>query len=56
MMPLALPAPATVAIFTFVFGWNQFTTPLLYLQSEEVNALAIGVQPSRSLTRPKGIS
>lgn len=32
IMPLTMPALATTAIFTFIWTWNDFLTPLLYLQ------------------------
>ena len=41
-MPLAKPALATVAIFTFLFSWNDFIGPLLYLSSP-VFTVAIGL-------------
>lgn len=49
MLPLAKPALGAVGIFTFVFAWNQFTAPLIYLQSEEVKTLAIGLYSFRGL-------
>jgi multiple sugar transport system permease protein len=43
MLPLAKPALITVAIFTFLGTWNDFTGPLLYINSPEKYTLAIGL-------------
>ena len=40
-LPLARPALATVAIFYFVFIWNDFLYPLLYLQSEDLYTIPL---------------
>ncbi len=42
-MPLAKPALATVAIFTFMNGWNDFMGPLLYLNTAEKYTVAMGL-------------
>lgn len=34
MLPLAKPALATVAVFTFIWSWNDYMGPLLYLSKE----------------------
>lgn len=34
VMPLAKPALATVAVFTFINSWNDFMGPLLYLSKD----------------------
>lgn len=44
ILPLAKPALATVAIFTFVGTWNDFMGPLIYLNSETKKTLALGLQ------------
>ena len=44
ILPLAKPALATVAIFTFVGTWNDFMGPLIYLSSETKKTLALGLQ------------
>lgn len=41
MMPLAKPAVAAVALFTFMASWNDFFGPLIYLQSPEKHTLAL---------------
>lgn len=42
-LPLAKPALATVAIFYVIFVWNDFLYPLLYLQSEELQTIPVGL-------------
>jgi multiple sugar transport system permease protein len=44
IMPLAKPALATVAIFTFMGTWNDFLGPLIYLFDEKKYTLALGLQ------------
>ncbi len=41
MLPLAMPAVATVALFAFVFYWNDFFGPLIYLPSDENKTLQL---------------
>ena len=43
MLPLARPSTSTVAIFLFMWIWNDFLYPLVYLQSEELYTLPLGV-------------
>jgi multiple sugar transport system permease protein len=33
VLPLAVPALVTLGIFIFLYNWNQFLTPLIYLNS-----------------------
>lgn len=42
-VPLALPIITTVAIFTFSGVWNDFFSPLLYLNDENKYTLAYGL-------------
>ena len=53
MLPLAKPALTTVAIFTFLGGWNSFIGPLLYLNSPEKFTVAIGLATFRSVMRTR---
>jgi ABC-type glycerol-3-phosphate transport system permease component len=53
IMPLAKPALATVAIFTFLFSWNDFIGPLLYLSSPEKFTVALGLATFRSIMRTR---
>ena len=43
VIPLSMPALATVAIFSFIYHWNDFLHPLLYLSSKEMKTLALGL-------------
>jgi multiple sugar transport system permease protein len=43
LMPLCKPALATVAIFSFVYNWNDFMNPLIYLDSNANKTLALGL-------------
>lgn len=44
LIPLAKPAIATVAIFSFLFHWNDFFRPLIYLNTTENFTLALGLR------------
>jgi multiple sugar transport system permease protein len=48
ILPLMKPAIAVVAIFAGVGAWNDFLTPLLFLNSERLYPLSIGLQFYRS--------
>lgn len=43
VLPLARPAMATVAILTFMFSWNDFLGPLIYLSDRMQGTLALGL-------------
>jgi ABC-type glycerol-3-phosphate transport system permease component len=43
MLPLAKPSIATVAIFYFVWVWNEFIYPLIYLQDQHHYTLPLGI-------------
>lgn len=42
-LPLAMPAIVTVSIFYFVFIWNDFLYPLIYLQKAEMATMPMGL-------------
>lgn len=42
-LPLCKPALATVSIFTFLWTWNDFITPIIYLNSDRLFTLPIGM-------------
>jgi len=42
-LPLSKPALATVAIFTFMWTWNDFMGPLIYVSSDEKWTLTLGL-------------
>jgi multiple sugar transport system permease protein len=48
MLPLSRPALAVVALFSFMWAWNNFLGPLLYLQRPEQYTLALGLQAFQS--------
>ena len=43
VLPLTLPAIGAIAIFAFIFAWNDFLGPLIYLQDSSHYTLAIGL-------------
>jgi multiple sugar transport system permease protein len=43
LLPLSKPALATVAILAFVYHWNDFFTPLIYLDSRELYTVSLGL-------------
>jgi multiple sugar transport system permease protein len=44
VLPQARPAIVAVAIFHFLFAWNDFYEPLIFLHSRENWTLAVGLQ------------
>jgi ABC-type glycerol-3-phosphate transport system permease component len=44
IMPLSGPALAAVAIFNFVWHWNAFIEPLIYLRDENKFTISLGLQ------------
>ncbi|MDP3176751.1 MAG: carbohydrate ABC transporter permease [Spirochaetaceae bacterium] len=44
IMPLAKPAVATLTIFSFVTVWNDFMGPLIYLSSEKLKTIQLGLR------------
>lgn len=44
LMPLSTPALTAIAIFSFVYHWNDFLHPLLYLFTEDKKTLALGLR------------
>ncbi len=44
ILPLAKPALATVAIFEFIARWRDYLGPLIYLNSQELYTLSLGLQ------------
>ena len=51
ILPLARPALATVALFTFIGTWNDFLGPLLYLTDERSYTLSLGIAAFRQPAR-----
>ncbi|MEM7532632.1 MAG: carbohydrate ABC transporter permease [Chloroflexota bacterium] len=44
LLPSLMPALATLAIFSFLFNWNDFIHPLIYLRSTENYTLSLGLR------------
>jgi multiple sugar transport system permease protein len=44
LLPLIAPAMATVALFAFIFHWDDFIHPLIYLRSTEKFTLTLGLR------------
>lgn len=44
MLPLSKPALATLTIFTSVFVWNDFMGPLIYLNSQNLKTIQLGLR------------
>jgi multiple sugar transport system permease protein len=43
ILPLSKPALGTVAIFAFIGNWNNFLDPLVYLRSQDLFTIALGL-------------
>lgn len=50
-MPLARPTVVAVAVLTFLVYWSDFISPMLYLKSQALYTLPLGVQQLRQLDR-----
>lgn len=48
ILPLCKPALLVVALFQFMFSWNDFLGPLLYLTEQKDYTLALGLQSFQS--------
>ena len=60
ILPLAKPALAVVALFSFMGTWNDYLGPKIFLQTEENFPLALGIELLRGMqaatgTRPNAI-
>lgn len=44
MLPLVKPAIATLVIFTFVTVWNDYMGPMIYLNSNELKTIQLGLR------------
>ena len=53
VMPLTKPAAATVAILTFLFTWNDFLGPLIYLSDKSKGTLALGLAQFAGQQQPE---
>ncbi len=48
ILPLCAPVTAICAVFTFIFVWNDFMGPLVYLHSDEQATLAVALNSFRN--------
>ncbi len=51
LIPLARPALAVVAIFTFTWAWNDYMGPLIYLNSPSLFTITLGLTRFMGRTR-----
>lgn len=56
MMPLAKPAILVVFLFSFVWTWNDFYLPSMYLSNVEVQPLSMGISKIASVMRAEAES
>ena len=42
MLPLAWPGLATLVVFQFIFTWNQFAMPFVFVQRDELRPVSLG--------------
>ena len=50
-LPLARPTVVAVGVLTFLVYWSDFLSPMLYLRSQSLYTLPLGVQQLRQLDR-----
>ena len=44
MLPLSKPVIATVAVFAFLFSWNDYLGPLIYINDSALTTVALGLR------------
>lgn len=44
ILPLSKPAMITMILFTFVWQWNDFTNPFIFISSSDKQMLAVGIR------------
>jgi multiple sugar transport system permease protein len=44
IIPMAVPAIATVAIFSFIWTWNDFLTQLIYISSPRLQTISVALR------------
>jgi ABC-type glycerol-3-phosphate transport system permease component len=42
MLPLARPGLATLVVFQFIYTWNQFAMPLIFVQKDDLRPVSLG--------------
>ena len=48
VLPLCRPVSAITAVFTFIYVWNDFLAPLIYLHSDDQATLAVALNSFRN--------
>ena len=48
ILPLSVPALMVVALFRFLWAWNDYLGPLIYLNNESLYPLALGIARLRN--------
>ncbi|MCJ7701126.1 MAG: carbohydrate ABC transporter permease [Anaerolineales bacterium] len=56
ILPLAKPAMAVVALFQFIWTWNNYLGPLIYINQDDLFPLALGVQRLNRIANSMGTS
>lgn len=54
IVPLSKPAMAVVMLFTFLGAWNNYLGPLIYINSESMQPLALAIYRMRTLALGMG--
>jgi multiple sugar transport system permease protein len=49
ILPLCKPGLATLTVFTFNFMWNDYLAPMIYLDSDNLKTIQIGLAAFRSI-------
>lgn len=55
ILPLAKPALAVVALFTFMGTWNDYLGPKIFLQTQENYPLALGIELLEGMQSSTGV-
>lgn len=48
IMPLSISGLSTLTIFTFVYMWNDYLAPLIYLNNDSLKTIQLGLQAFKS--------
>ena len=54
ILPLSVPALAVLALFRFLWAWNDYLGPLIYLRDEAQYPLALGIHQLSRMARDIG--
>jgi multiple sugar transport system permease protein len=50
ILPLCVPAIGVTAVFTFIWTWNDFFAPLLYMHTPDLYTVPIGLSTFKDST------